>query len=320
MTNPASNAPSTEGCVQESRPPIAHVENAHGEDDTQQVKSADESEIEGVQGEENPDLRIAAGQSQGGARPGPERRKSPSQVRDQPLGAIGVLFIDVGVVRAVRRNSGGWPGHSSHHNGGQHRHARRRRHRQPGPAPCEEDPGHSGSDQGGGSVRPTNDDVGCGELVGRAHDGGQKGGLWWACHRETERGERGQDEHHDGRRAQTDGETQGRHGQCLEPVGETQHAAWSPPVGQCPDEGREGDAGDELDQHHHHARRGSAVTVGEEQQRDPDTEFGRPKQRISQSDSPQFGITERRPEHRQDGPSSREHQQPRTQISTEVSR
>jgi hypothetical protein len=61
---PGKQCPSAECGVQESRATRPHVQVVEGKNDTEQIESTDEHEIERVQCKKNPDLRVTHGHQQ----------------------------------------------------------------------------------------------------------------------------------------------------------------------------------------------------------------------------------------------------------------
>ena len=183
-------------------------------------------------------------------------------------------------------------------------------HRQPGTAQGQQYSGHRRPGQAGRTFGPACHHVGRGELVGRADDGGQEGGLRRSGDGEAEGGERRQQVDRQQRCAEADGSGNTGHRQRLEPVARAQDPARTAAIGKGADERADHDARDQLDQHHGHARRRAAVLVGDDQQDQPDSELCRAEQRVGDSHHAQGGVAERRPEDREDDLDAFGHRRP----------
>ena len=131
--------------------------------------------------------------------------------------------------------------------------------------------------------------------------------MWRSCHRKTQRRERRQDKHHDGWRTQTDGDGHSSHRKRLQPVADAQHTARATAIGKSAQKRTDGNTRDELNQNHQHARARPTVTVGEDQQRYPDTKLSGPKQCVGETHSTQYWVFECSPEHRQDCTKPQQH-------------
>ncbi len=179
--------PSAERGVQEPGTAPAHVQVVDGEDDAEQVEGTDEHEVEGVQHEKDPHLRVARRDRQIGACPGPDgwpgRDRSPRSDR-RWQGSV-----PTAPTRPRSPDRAGWRPPVR-----RHRHTssvettirpRHRRNRRPRPPESEEDAGHDRADQGGRAVGPAGHDVGRGQLVGSANDGRKESGLGRSCQRDS---------------------------------------------------------------------------------------------------------------------------------------